>query len=180
MRAAARFAGRAGGLLLAIAAIGLALISTRYLGGDPAVAPPEIMASAARNMPLFMAHAGGASLALLLLPFQLLLARKRRWRAAHAWLGRLYVAGVTLGGAAALPLALDSFGGPIAASGFTALGLAWLWCTWAGVAAARAGSHAGHGRWMVRSASLTLAAITLRLCLPLPNLLGGGYEHGIG
>ncbi len=169
---------RAGWLLLALLSVAIGLASLRYLGGDPSVAPAELRASAAANMPLFIAHAAGAALALLLLPFQLLTAGKPRWREVHRWLGRLYVAGVTLGGIAALPLALQTYAGPLAAAGFASLGIVWLWSTWAGVIAARQGRLQDHRAWMVRSAALTGAAITLRLYLPLPPLVGIDYDSG--
>jgi hypothetical protein len=165
-------------LLSTLLAAGLALISFRYIGGDPAVAPPELRPSAAVRMLLFALHAVGAGIALLLLPLQAMLARTSRTGAAHRWIGRLYVSGVTLGAAAALPLSLHSFGGPVAGLGFAALALAWLGCTWAGVAAARGGRRRAHAQWMVRSGALTASAITLRLYLPLPELVGLAYEEG--
>ena len=161
-------ARKAAGLLFTLLAAVLALVSLRYLGGDPAVAPPELRASAAKNVPLFALHAAGAATALFLLPFQVLLIGKPL----HRWIGRLYVTGVTVGGAAALPLSFHSFAEPVAGLGFASLALAWLGCTWAGVIAARAGHRGAHSAWMVRSAALTASAITLRLYLPLPGILG--------
>lgn len=165
-------------LIFMLLAAGLALVSFRYIGGDPAVAPPELRPSAALRMPLFVLHAVGAGVALLMLPFQAMLARPSRTGRAHRWIGRLYVAGVALGAAAALPLSLYSFGGPVAGLGFATLALAWLGCTCAGVAAARAGRRRTHSEWMIRSGALTASAIALRLYLPLPGLLGVAYEEG--
>jgi uncharacterized membrane protein len=170
-------ARRGAALLFGLLAVGLAAISLRYLGGDPDIAPPELRASAAVRMPLFQLHAAGAALALLLLPLQALALAGRRG-SVHRWAGRFYVAGVTAGGAAALPLAMHSFAGPVSGLGFGLLACCWLGCTWAGVAAARRGDRQAHAAWMIRSGALTASAITLRVYLPLPELMGLDYAAG--
>jgi hypothetical protein len=178
MNALRRTSSGAAWLFFTLLAVGLALASFRYIGGDPAVAPPELRPSASARMPLFALHAVGAGLALLLLPWQALLARTSRTGASHRWVGRAYVSGVALGAVAALPLSINSFGGPVAGLGFAALALVWLGCTFAGVAAARTERRHAHREWMVRSGALTASAITLRLYLPLPELVGLDYEQG--
>lgn len=162
----------------AILAIGISLASLRYLGGDPGVAPPELRPSAVKNMYLFIAHAGGAGLALLILPAQVLLARRNTSKSLHQWLGRAYVGGVTLAGLAGLRLAAESFAGWPATLGFTCLAVAWLSCTWLGWSAARRTDRSAHMAWMVRSAALTSAALTLRIYLPIPPALGFDYADG--
>jgi uncharacterized membrane protein len=129
-------------------------------------------------MPWFTVHATGAAVALLMLPLQLLLAGKKRQRVLHRIIGRIYVAGVMIGAGAGLLLAPFSFGGSVAGLGFASLALAWLFCTWAGVLAARAGDRTAHRIWMIRSTALTLSALTLRLYLPLPELFGMTYRDG--
>jgi hypothetical protein len=129
-------------------------------------------------MPLFALHAAGGSLALLLLPLQATLARTGRTGASHRWIGRAYLAGVTVGAGAALPLSLHSFGGAVAGLGFASLAITWFACSWAGVAAARAGRRRDHMKWMVRSSALTVSAITLRLYLPIPELMAVSYAEG--
>jgi hypothetical protein len=42
----------------------------------------------------------------------------------------------------------------------------------------RLGNLASHRRWMVRSAALTCAALTLRLYLPVPPALGFTFVEG--
>ena len=175
IRSTIRWGGWALFILLSSA---LALFSLRYLSGDPLVAPPTLRASATRNMPLFTVHATGAAIALFILPIQLLLAGKPPRRALHLVCGRIYVAGVTVGAGAGLLLAPDSYGGAMTGLGFASLTVAWLFCTWAGVLAARAGKQAAHTAWMIRSSALTVSALTLRVYLPLPELLGFEYREG--
>jgi uncharacterized membrane protein len=129
-------------------------------------------------MPLFVAHATGAAVALLVLPLQLLLASRKPWRSVHRAIGRIYVCGVTIGAGAGLLMAPESFGGAAAGLGFASLALTWLFCTWAGVLAARAGDLSAHKTWMIQSTALTLSALTLRLYLPIPELLGFAYREG--
>ncbi len=56
--------------------------------------------------------------------------------------------------------------GPIAAAGFSALAVIWIFCTANAWRWARAKDFARHQRWMTRSYALTFAAVTLRLYLP--------------
>ncbi|MET4682823.1 DUF2306 domain-containing protein [Brevundimonas faecalis] len=89
----------------------------------------------------------------------------------HLWIGRTYVAGCLVGGAAGLVLAAGSHAGPIASTGFGVGGAAWIATTLLGWRAATQGRLAEHRRWMIRSWALTLAAVTLRLYLPLVAIL---------
>jgi uncharacterized membrane protein len=162
---------------ISLLAAAVALVSFRYLGGDVSAAPPELRANFVQHRLAFLAHATAAAVALLLLPLQLMLARMRH-RIIHRWIGMLYVAVVTTAAFCAVPLALSSFAGPVAGAGFIALAVLWLVCTWSGAAAANAGAGGRHRCWMWRSAALTLSAVTLRLYLPLPPLLGFSYEDG--
>ena len=62
--------------------------------------------------------------------------------------------------------------GPVAGSGFFLLALVWLGTTGAAYVAARKRDFDSHRRWMIRSAALTFAAVTLRLYLGL-TMAGG-------
>ena len=173
-----RFARVAAWTLLAVVATALALVSLRYVSGDPAVAPRQLRLNMIERLPWFVAHTVAGSVALLVLPWQMLPRLRRRAGRLHRWLGRIYVAAVCVSGTAALPIAMGSFAGPIAATGFAALAVCWLGTTAAGWRQMRLGEVDGHRRWMVRSAALTCAAITLRLYLPVPPALGFAYVEG--
>jgi hypothetical protein len=73
-----------------------------------------------------------------------------------------------------LALALGTEAGLVAAAGFGLLAVPWLATTAVGVWKARARDFAAHRQWMIRSAALTFAAVTLRHELPL--LVLGGLE----
>jgi uncharacterized membrane protein len=89
----------------------------------------------------------------------------------HRWLGRIYVLAVAIGGVAGIVLALSSSAGPLASAGFGLLGLCWLVTTLIGYRSIRQRDTTAHRRWMIRSYALTLAAVTLRLYLPLSAML---------
>ncbi|MEM9380551.1 MAG: DUF2306 domain-containing protein [Planctomycetota bacterium] len=84
----------------------------------------------------------------------------------HRNCGRIYAVAVLGSGLAALLMATEAIGGPVAHAGFGALALLWLATTAAGVREARGRRFTRHRRWMVRSYALCLAAVTLRVLLP--------------
>jgi uncharacterized membrane protein len=118
------------------------------------------------------AHVLAASLALLLMPFQFWKGLRNRRPHIHRWVGRTYVLAVLLGGISALIMAPRAATGIIAASGFFTLGIAWLFTTGMALAKIRAKDIIGHKRWMIRSAALTFAAVTLRIYIPSSFALG--------
>jgi uncharacterized membrane protein len=144
---------------------GVAIASFRYLIHIGPI-PPNV----AENrflVPWIVIHASAAATALLLGVVQLLPVVRRRWPTVHRWIGRIYVIGCLAGGVSGLVLSAGVSAGPIAAAGFGILGAAWIYVTLRGWLAARRRSFVEHSRWMIRSYSLTFAAVTLRLYLPL-------------
>lgn len=95
----------------------------------------------------------------------------------HRWFGRIYVTGILIGGLAALNLAFYSTGGVVAHFGFGLLALCWLATTYVAYRHVRAGNITLHQQWMIRSYALTLAAVTLRLYLPLFQVAGLSFEE---
>ena len=121
-------------------------------------------------------HFAGGGLALAVGAFQLnaaLRARRIQW---HRVLGRLYVVCVLIGGVSGLRLAIASQGGMTAHVGFGVLACAWLFTTTRGFLRIRAGDDIDHRAWMIRSYSLTFAAVTLRIYLPLSLAAGVPFE----
>ena len=155
--------------LLAILCLGIAAYSARYL-----LHPPQTPAQALGNpleVPWLFIHVAGAVTALLIGSLQFLPGLRRGSSPPHRWTGRVYVAGCLVGGAAGLILAPGSHAGPIASAGFGSLAVLWIAATLLGWRAAMQGRFAEHRRWMIRSWALTLAAVTLRLYLPLVMVL---------
>lgn len=161
------FTWRVAAVLLSVVT---ALFSYRYLTASETRAP-DILANAFAT-PFLILHVVGAATALLIAPFQFIPRFRSRKSGLHRIVGRVYVGSCLLGGATGLPLALGSTAGPMATAGFGSLAIAWLVTTWLGWRYAVAGRYAEHRRWMLRSCALTFAAVTLRLYLAFPPLLG--------
>ena len=152
-------------VFLTILCLGIAVYSARYL-----LHPPRTPAQALGNplgVPWLFVHIAGALTALVLGSLQFLPALRQGSGPPHRWIGRVYVVGCLVGGAAGLILAPGSSAGPIASLGFGSLAVIWIAVNILGWRAAVQGRFAEHRRWMIRSWALTLAAVTLRLYLPL-------------
>ena len=138
----------------------------------PGVGPPFLSALRS-SLPLAVAaHLGGSALALALGPWQFSHRLRSRHLQLHRWTGRAYLVGVLIGGAGALVLAPRSQRGPITHVGFGVLGVLWVATTLAAYLHIRAGRRTAHRDWMTRSFALTLAAVALRVYLPLSAGLG--------
>jgi uncharacterized membrane protein len=149
--------------------LGIAFYSARYL-----LHPPRTPAQALHNplgVPWLFIHVAGAVTALALGSLQFIPALRRGSGPPHRWVGRIYVVGCLVGGLAGLILAPGSSAGPIASAGFGGLALLWIVVNLLGWRAVMRGRFAEHRRWMIRSWALTLAAVTLRLYLPLVMIL---------
>ena len=90
----------------------------------------------------------------------------------HRMMGRVYVVGCLLGGSAGLYLAFYSTGGMVSHWGFGMLAVSWIVTTSMAYRHIRAGNVRIHQDWMIRSYALTLAAVTLRIYLPIGQILG--------
>lgn len=136
---------------------------------------PQVVANLFAR-PWLTLHVAGAGTALLVACFQFLPALRRR-RAVHRWLGRIYAVSCIAGGAAGFVLAFGTTAGPVAAAGFGLLAPIWIYTTAQGWLAARHRRFDEHRRWMIRSFSLTFAAVTLRLYLPIGMMSGLSFEQ---
>lgn len=160
---------RIGWTLLTLLCLGIAAYSSRYV-----LHPPQTSAQALNNLvgvPWLFIHVAGALTALVLGSWQFVPALRNGFGPPHRWVGRIYVVGCLVGGTAGLVLAPGSSAGPIASVGFGSLAVLWIAANLLGWRAARQRRFADHRRWMIRSWALTLAAVTLRLYLPLVMIL---------
>lgn len=160
--------------LFGLLCFGVAMVSWRFipLGVEAGMG---FVAYHAELRPLaFFTHVGLAPVALILMPFQFLPRLRARRPRLHRWIGRSYGTAILFSGLGGLALALGTETGPVAATGFGLLAVRWLATTAVGVWKARARDSAAHRQWMIRSAALTFAAVTLRLELPL--LIASGLE----
>ncbi len=138
----------------------------------PGFGPPLITARRT-TMPLaVMAHLGGGLVALAVGAWQMNARFRSRFIEFHRWMGRTYVVAVLIGGLGALRMAGASLQGWATHLGFGLLAVLWLFTTVRAYVAIRSREEARHRGWMIRSYSLTLAAVTLRIYLPLSLALG--------
>jgi uncharacterized membrane protein len=134
---------------------------------------PEMRANFEAHRTGIYTHVFAATIALVLGPFQFYERLRRQWPRLHRMSGRIYLgAGVGLGGLAALYMSTFAYGGLVAKLGFAALALAWLYTGLQAYRAIRRGAVAEHRRWMTRNFALTLAAVTLRILLPVSGISG--------
>ncbi|MFC3803507.1 DUF2306 domain-containing protein [Cohnella sp. GCM10012308] len=123
-------------------------------------------------------HIATAMLALIIGPFQIFMkptnARKRR----HRLLGYVYVISITASGIVSVYLSLFATGGWVAGLGFMLLDILWVGTTLTGMRKAMVKDIQAHQAWMLRSYSLTFAAVTLRIWLAPMALLFGDFEAG--
>ncbi|KQW86362.1 DUF2306 domain-containing protein [Brevundimonas sp. Root1279] len=162
--------------LMALMCLGVALFSARYLLPTPIMVEGMRFHLDARPL-VFLTHVAGGVTALALGIFQPVTRRGPR-RVWHRWAGRVYVLACLVGAVAGLGLALTSTAGPMAHWGFGLLAIAWFTTTVLGWRKAVAGEFGQHRRWMIRSLSLTFAAVTLRIMLPLIPLTGLDFVEG--
>ncbi|MCC7375202.1 MAG: DUF2306 domain-containing protein [Verrucomicrobiales bacterium] len=160
-------------LLLTLLSVVIAASSLRYfLAPDSAPLLPQREGVYRTSL---LIHAGAASVALAVGPFQFMEKLRRRSPRAHRQLGYVYFAGVFIGGTAGLFSATGAGGGLSARTGFFLLGLCWLVSAWVALAVIRRGDVAAHRCWMIRNFALTFAAVTLRLWLPAMANLSGSF-----
>lgn len=163
--------------VMAFMALGVALVSARYLLPEVPFPAPLMMPQIANWPVAVLAHVGGGVIALTLGSFQLVTRRGAR-RIWHRRAGRVYVLACLIGAVSGFWLALHTSAGPIATAGFSGLAIAWSGTTIMGWRKAVAGDFAQHRRWMIRSLSVTFAAVTLRILLPMIPLTGLSFVEG--
>ncbi|HYL62225.1 MAG TPA: DUF2306 domain-containing protein [Candidatus Methylomirabilis sp.] len=159
---------KTGWVLLGVFAGVNAISALRY--SLPEVPFPASLDNFFHHRRLLALHAFCGAIALLAGPLQLLPAFRERHWTFHRRMGWIYCGAVLAGSLAALRLAWHAQTGRIASAGFFLLGVAWLISTALALRFILRGNTARHRRWMIRSYSLTAAAITLRLYLPLSFL----------
>jgi uncharacterized membrane protein len=116
-------------------------------------------------------HIAASAVAMILGAFQFLKPLRQKAPAIHRWMGRGYILACVVGGAAGGVIALSSTAGPIAGWGFFLLAVLWVPFTLLAWVSAMRRDFVAHERWMIRSFALTLAAVTLRLYLPMVAIL---------
>ena len=157
---------RAGWSLMTLLALGVAAYA---LGNAlwPDMRTPFVAALFSEKTLRAFGHLAAGGIALATGAFQFSSALRAGKPGLHRVLGRIYLTAVFISGLSALLLAPVSAGGPAAHFGFGLLGALWVFTAFVAFERARAGDYASHRAWMIRSYALCLAAVTLRVYLPL-------------
>jgi len=161
--------------LLYFLALGVAAYAIFSYGFLPlgTLVHPDIKASFLAHPYGIYIHAFASVIALAIGPFQFSANRRKNHLDFHRWLGRIYlIIGVLVGGLAGLYMSQYAFGGLIAKLGFATLAILWIYTGLRAYLAIRQGHIEEHRKWMVRNFSLTFAAVTLRLYLPVSTAMG--------
>ena len=138
----------------------------------PGFGPPFVAERRSLVPIAIAAHLAGGLTALAIGPWQLNSRLRARAISRHRWMGRGYVVAVLVGGLGALALAPLSQAGLVTHIGFGLLAILWLTTTAQAYFRIRGGDQVSHREWMIRSYSLTFAAVTLRVYLPLSQVAG--------
>jgi uncharacterized membrane protein len=165
-RLAPRLAGP-GWVIMTLACIYVVIIVSRYLTFDPEVYFAEQREAYLQHEFALGVHVLSGVLALLIGPFQFVGRLRRRFVRVHRFLGATYVAAATALGVSGLILAPTAYTGLVASAGFTVLDLAMLFTTWTAVRMILSGRYGEHRRWMIRSFSLIMAGVMLRVWVPI-------------
>jgi uncharacterized membrane protein len=121
-------------------------------------------------------HLGAGGIALIAGALQFNTGLRQGRPRVHRAIGRVYVIAVLIAGVAAALLAPVSSGGLTGHYGFGFLAVFWLASTLAAYVNARAGKYEVHRQWMIRSFALCLAAVTLRIYIPIFLISGATFD----
>ena len=169
-RLARRLAGP-GWVIMTLACVSITIIASRYLTFDPEVYFPAQREPYLQHEFALGVHVLSGMLALLIGPFQFVRRLWHRFVRVHRFMGATYVASATALGVSGLILAPTAYTGLVASAGFTVLDLAMLFTTWTALRMIFAGRYGEHRRWMIRSFSLIMAGVMLRVWSPLYSVV---------
>ena len=123
----------------------------------------------------FYLHIIPGMIALMSGPFQFVHYLRKKFLKAHRILGKVYVLACMIGGVAGFVIAYFAIGGWVATLGFMGMAVTWLYFTGKAWTSIRQRDVPAHQAWMIRSFAITLAAVTLRIWMPI-FMAGFGME----
>ncbi len=157
-------------------ATGIAIYALQFLSVGIENALPQMAYHVPERLLPASVHFAIGGLVLLIGPFQFVPGLRAKWPVLHRWMGRIYVTGCIFSGIAAFILASNTNAGLVARTGFSLLAIAWVYATTMAFLRARNRNFNEHKQWMIRSYALTLAAVTLRIYLPV-SMIGFGLPY---
>ena len=122
-------------------------------------------------------HLGGGAIAIVLGALQFSTTLRNRYLAVHRRLGQIYILSVVASGIAGFLLAIESTGGLVSHFGFGAMAVVWVFTALVAWRKVLDRDIEAHRAWMLRSYAVTLAAVTLRIYLPLSQIAGIPFEE---
>lgn len=121
-------------------------------------------------------HLGGGAVAIVLGALQLSKKLRNKYLSVHRRLGQVYILSVVVSGSAGFLLAVDSTGGLVSHFGFGMMAIVWVSTALVAWQKVLGRDIEAHRAWMLRSYAVTLAAVTLRIYLPLSQIAGISFE----
>ena len=122
-------------------------------------------------------HLGGGAIAIVLGALQFSTRLRNRYLAVHRRLGQVYILSVVFSGCAGFLLAVESTGGIAAHFGFGLMAVVWVSTALVAWQKVLDRDIDAHRAWMLRSYAVTLAAVTLRVYLPLSQIAGIPFDE---
>ena len=165
-------------ILFGLSAIGVGLYPITYTflnsptSGLLASKPRDLIANAG-YMTAFYMHIGYGGLALLTGWSQFLSSWRRNHPSFHRVLGYVYIISVLVSSITGFIIALYSSGGTVASIGFGMLAVLWFTTILLAFINIKRGAIKEHQKWMIRNYSMTFAAVTLRIYLPIVLFASG-------
>lgn len=162
---------------LAIAVAGYSIVQYFILGANQAGLVQMKLMSLSKLSTfwyiMLSVHVATSVVALVIGPFTLSTTFREKNINRHRRLGKAYMLGVLLGGLSGLYLAFYATGGLVGKLGFGSLSICWLITAYQALVKIKDKHVHDHQKWMIRNYSLTFAAVTLRMWLPLFTFLFG-------
>ena len=166
-------------ILMAVLAVFVGTYPFRYFFPDRNIGLLQLKTEAVLADPFwnigFYSHIipGGIALLIGWLQFNEKIRTKRlTW---HRMIGIVYVSAALVSSLAAIYIACYATGGIIASSGFMCLGLFWFYSTYKGYSLIIEKNINAHQEMMIYSYAACLAAVTLRIYLPLLSFAFGDF-----
>lgn len=136
---------------------------------------PQVLKNSIFYMSMFYSHIFLGAVALTTGVTQLVFTLRKM--KSHRIIGKTYMAAVLISGLSGLYIAYYANTGLTAQLGFNILAILWLFTSYMAYYYIRIGNIAEHQKWIMRSISLTFAAISLRILIP--SMLIGGIAFDV-
>ncbi|HLF79539.1 MAG TPA: DUF2306 domain-containing protein [Dehalococcoidia bacterium] len=161
---------------MTLGAVLVVLMSLHYFAFNPNTYFESQRAVYEAHVVGLMLHISGMVLALALGPFQFLRSFRAKHLRLHRTTGKVYLVGATIGALGGLYMSFYSVAEVASGLGFGLLAIAVLIATTRAYLLIREGRVEEHREWMTRSFALILAAVTLRIYVPLLEIGLSEYD----